>query len=77
MNETSGILRPAIERYLNNEPMTDADIAAMRAYLRQWMAGPWLGISIPQLRSRIDGLTSRAAIADWLADALVEDIDPL
>lgn len=35
MNETSGVLRPAVEAYLRREPMTPNQIAAMRAYLRQ------------------------------------------
>jgi hypothetical protein len=32
MYETSGVLRPAIENYLNNRPMSPENIAAMRAY---------------------------------------------
>ena len=38
MYETSGVLRPAIEAYFSGL-MTDQHIAAMRAYLRQWIAG--------------------------------------
>ena len=34
MYETSGVLRPAVGAYLRAEPMTDEQIAAMRAYLR-------------------------------------------
>jgi hypothetical protein len=77
MYETSGVLRPAVEAYLNRQPMTDAQIGAMRAYLRQWAAGPWFGPGIEALRAKIDGLMSRAAIDDWLDDALAEGIDPL
>jgi hypothetical protein len=41
--------------------MTDAQTAAMRAYLRQWIAGPWFGPGIEALRVKVDGLMSRAA----------------
>ena len=77
MNETSGVLRPAIAAYLAGEPMTGEDIAALRASLRQWIAGPWKGSGITDLRRRIDELTSREAIECWLDDALARDIDPL
>jgi len=78
MNETSGVLRPAVEAYLKGEPMTREQIAAMRAYLRQWMASPdWRGRRVAFLRRAIDDLTSREAIASWLAIADEEGIDPL
>lgn len=37
MNETSGVLRPAVEAYLNGTEMTPGQIVAMRGYLRQWV----------------------------------------
>jgi len=78
MNETSGVLRPAVEAYLNHDEMTPAEIAAMRAYLRQWIVkGAWHGPEIDKLRARIDGLTDRQAIEAWLDDAIDEGIDPL
>jgi hypothetical protein len=76
MNETSGALRPAVEAYLNNEPMSEGEIAAMRAYLRQWIAG-FFGAGAADLAGRVDKLTSRAAIEDWLDDATEIGIDPL
>jgi hypothetical protein len=86
-DETSGVLRPAIEAYLNCETMQQPQIAAMRAYLRQWIMAPvwdqnphaqpvhrrWLD----GLRSRIDELTDRPAIENWLWDANEGGIDPL
>ena len=36
-NETSGALRPAIEAYLQGGPMTEWQITANAAYLRQWV----------------------------------------
>lgn len=78
MHETSGVLRPAVEAYLAGSPMNDAQIAAMRAYLRQWIAMPhWYGPAIPGLRATIDELTSRGAISMWLQTAEREGIDPL
>jgi hypothetical protein len=78
MHERSGILRPAIEAYLAGA-MTENEVAAMRAYLRQWIFAPvWRGgAAIEALRARIDGLGDRAAIAAWLADAAKQEVDPL
>lgn len=76
MNETTGTLRPAIKAYLAGATMAPEQIAAMRAYLRQWIAAPaWRGVD--DLRTRIDELTDRAAISRWLDDALDIGIDPL
>jgi hypothetical protein len=79
MYETSGALRPAIAAYLQGEPMSDEMIAAMRAYLRQWIMAACWGEhdEIKALRAGIDGLTSRQAIRQWLDAALDENIDPL
>lgn len=78
MYETTGVLRPAVEAYFAGGDMTAEQIAAMRAYLRQWIAAPvWRGPDIPDLRRAVDGLTSRAAIARWLALAERAGLDPL
>lgn len=78
MYETSGVLRPAVEAYLNRRPMSKKQIAAMRAYLRQWIAASdWRGDEVERLRGRIDFLVSRGAIDLWLADAVQYGIDPL
>lgn len=78
MYETSGVLRPAVEAYLLGRLMTEAEIAALRAYLRQWIFAPvWWGDGIAGLRDRIDGLTTREAIAAWLDAADEFGIDPL
>jgi hypothetical protein len=78
MNETSGVLRPAIEAYLTRDVMTQGEIAAMRAYLRQWICrGAWHGDEIEALKARVDGLESAPAIDQWLHDARAHGIDPL
>jgi hypothetical protein len=78
MYETSGVLRPAVEAYLAHDELTPAEIAAMRAYLRQWIMAPgFRGPGVDELRRRVDELTSRQAIARWLDRAEAEGIDPL
>jgi hypothetical protein len=78
MGETSGVLRPAVAAYLNGEPMTAAQIAAMRAYLRQWIAAPvWQGPTIAALRAAVDDLTNRNAIERWIDIAIDAGLDPL
>jgi hypothetical protein len=74
-HETSGVLRPAIEAYLAGDPMSGAQIAAMRAYFRQWIAADWAGDVEPL--KEIDGLTSREALDRWLDLAEEHGIDPL
>jgi hypothetical protein len=77
MYETSGVLRPAVFAYIDREPMTPEQVAAMRAYLRQWIAAPaWIG-RVDALRAAVDSLTSREAIEDWLDRAMAIGIDPL
>jgi hypothetical protein len=78
MHETSGVLRPAVEAYLHGEPMTPEHIAAMRAYLRQWMRGGWgPEAEVQALRERVDTIRTQADVRRWLRDADELCIDPL
>lgn len=78
MHETSGVLAPAVLAYLTGAELSGDQIAAVRAYLRQWIACPgWAGLEVELLRAAIDGLTTRAAIADWIETAEDIGIDPL
>lgn len=78
MNETSGVLRPAIEAYLRHEPMTPEQIAAMRAYLRQWIAAPvWRGPVANALQTSVDHLHTRADLDNWIDQATEDGMDPL
>jgi hypothetical protein len=81
MNETSGELRPAVMAYLHHDPLSDADISAMRAYLRQWVSveGSWMygDPAVEPLRAKIDRLTSIEAINEWMNEAIELGIDPL
>lgn len=78
-DETSGALRPAVEAYLAGGEMTPEQIAAMRAYLRQWINAPgWVGGGVlTGLRISVDILQSRDQIAVWLDRADEIGIDPL
>lgn len=78
MDETSGVLAPVIEAYLNGKDLTPDQIAIMRAYLRQWIAAPgFIGPDIDDLRGRVDQLTSWGAIDTWIYDAVHAGADPL
>ena len=75
MNETTGVLRPVVERYLHGQILTAAEVAVMRAYLRQWIAADWPGVG--KLRARIDTIVTHDDVDAWLDDALDRGIDPL
>jgi hypothetical protein len=77
MNETSGTLRPVVERYLRGETLTPTHIAIMRAYLRQWMAGDFRGPEVARLRERVNDIRDMPSLTSWLEDALDAGIDPL
>lgn len=78
MNETSGVLRPAVMAYLHGEEMTAQQVVTLRAYIRQWIMAPgFVGPEVEELRGRVDSLQSREAIARWLDDADATGIDPL
>jgi hypothetical protein len=78
MDETSGVLRPAVEAYLSGCPLSSEHIGALRAYFRQWIVcGAWIGAGIQDLRRDVDSLMNRAAIAAWLDRALKQGIEPL
>lgn len=75
--ETSGRLRPAVEQFLKGERLRPAHLAALRAYLRQWIMAPvWAGPDIDALRADVDGLTTRGALNAWLERAIKAGIDP-
>jgi hypothetical protein len=80
--EMSGVLVPAVEAYFNRESMTTMQVAAMRAYLRQWIMSPVWDAHTPEaalalLRAGINQLQGREDIDWWLKIALAECIDPL
>ncbi len=77
MDESTGVLRPAVEAYLRGEPLLLQQVAAIRAYLRQWIACPmWTGPEVEGLRDSIDSLTNQAQIRAWAGRATTAGIDP-
>ena len=76
-NETSGVLQPAVKAYLAGTPMTDNQIAAMRAYLRQWMTGAFIGPYANTLRVMIDQIVDQPSLEAWMRLAHATAIDPL
>lgn len=77
MHETSGTLRPVIMAYLDGKSFDGEQTAIMRAYLRQWIEGPWEGSNIDLLRATVGSLANREDIRRWLEVAEREGIDPL
>jgi hypothetical protein len=86
MYETTGVLKPAVKAYLEGGELSPEDIAALRAYLRQWIdADGWDQGAVHQaekrvlarLRFMVDGLISRETIQVWLQQAASFGIDPL
>jgi hypothetical protein len=78
MHESTGALRPAVEAYLRGEDLTPEEIAALRAYLRQWISAPvWRGDDVDRLRRLVDSVVSRPTLTAWLAAAEEIGIDPL
>jgi hypothetical protein len=87
LRETSGVLRPAVEAWAKQETMTEAQLAAMRIYLRQWIMSPVWDQNphatetdreiLAELRHGVDRLRTREAIDLWLYEADALGIDPL
>lgn len=75
MNETTGVLRPVVEKYLQGGTLDAGEVATMRAYLRQWVAGRFIGTAA--LRVALDDVQTDADVRKWLAEALDVGIDPL
>ena len=83
--EIGGELRPAMERYLLNEPARPGDVSLIRAYLRQWIDSPvWDGgvdgetrNALDGLRTRVHDLHNRLQVDMWLELALELGINPL
>ncbi len=75
--ETSGVLAPVVEKYLDGRWLDLDEIAIFRRYLAQWMSGPWQGSAVAELRERVAQIRNRVELESWLRDALDMGIDPL
>jgi hypothetical protein len=78
MNETSGVLKPVVLKYLDGQGLDSAEVSIIRAYLQQWIGAPaFVGPDVVRLRERVDQIMSTDDVRDWLADALDAGVDPL
>jgi hypothetical protein len=87
MAETGGVLHPAVLHYLRNEEFRPGEFDALRDYCRQWIEAPiwdqnphwgetgstWLA----EMRARVDQLTTRERLQEWLRMAAEAGMDPL
>jgi hypothetical protein len=78
MDRTGGVLRPAVEAYLQGGEMTSTELMALQAYLKRSIMAPnWRGKGVEDLRERVEDLDTRKKLGAWLDDALDIGIDPL
>lgn len=78
MNESTGVLAPAVRAYFDGVEMTGAQVWAIRAYFRQWMEkGNWQGPQAEALRDMVSDIRDRRDIDNWLRLAEQAEIDPL
>jgi len=79
MHETSGVLEWVVKCYLQNEQMTEKQIAIMREYLKQWVTSPvWKCCDdLARLQRDVEKIQTQPDIDAWLEAALAEGIDPL
>jgi len=87
-DETSGVLAPAIERYLTRpRDLTVRDIGLIRAYIRQWIDSPMWDANphadaaqranLRELRSLAANVASVGDLRHWFDVALDMGHDPL
>jgi hypothetical protein len=87
MNETTGVLRPAIMALVDGSTLTQAQLATLRGYFHAWLDSPvwdqnptadesdkvWLAAR----RAEIDGLTDREKVESWVDALIASGMDPL
>jgi len=77
-NETTGVLRPVVEKYLCGERLDGGEVRTMRSYLRQWIScGAFFGPDIERLRMAVDQIHTHDDVRAWLERALDAGLDPL
>lgn len=82
-NESSGKLALAVERYFafavgeDPNPLTDSELALLKAYLKFWIEYPWQGMrsQLEDLRAQFDRATTYQQLRDCLDTALELGID--
>lgn len=80
MDATDNVLRAAGETWLLGGELDGEEIAALRAYLCQWIEAPgwdYRAEDISELREAVSKLPDQDAIRDWLHRASDAGIEPL
>lgn len=79
MNESSGVLAPVIEAYLNGKELTVGQINLMRAYLYQWVKSPvWAeSAAVEVLRLRVAAIQTTEDVRAAIKKAVGLGMDPL
>jgi hypothetical protein len=80
MDEPDEILRSTVEAYILGADVDGGEVAALRAYFRQYVGALRIDHHRPEiieLRGSIDFLHARPDVEDWLARALAAGINPL
>jgi len=87
MNETSGVLKPVIEKLLMATELTPMEVSVIRAYFRQWIDSPAWDVNphenersraaLADLRAQVRQIESMKDIEHSLAAMIAEGMDPL
>jgi hypothetical protein len=87
MYETSGVLAPVVKAYLEDRPLSEADIRILKAYLRQWIfSGVWDRNptmddegrrDLTRLRVAAALIRTRKDVDRWIDEAIGFGVDPL
>jgi hypothetical protein len=84
MHETSGVLKPVVQRYLEDRAtMTLRDVAIMRAYLVQWFGSdvweqnPHGAAGLPELRAEAERIRTAEDVEACIGRAVDMGMDPL
>jgi len=83
-NESSRKLALAVERYFafvvgdDPSPLTDSEIALLKAYLKFWVDYPWQGMKsqLANLRAEFEQVETYEQLTDCINAALALNIDP-
>jgi hypothetical protein len=79
MYETSGVLKPVVQAYLNGERLRPEQVRLMRDYLCQWVCSPVWGPSgsLEALRLRVAAIETGQDIDDCIQVCVDLGMDPL
>lgn len=79
MNESSGVLKPAVESYLRGGRLDQGQVRLMRAYLLQWVLSPvWMGgDELEALQAGVRAIKTETDVRIVIEKAIDLGMDPL